>query len=252
MNNDIKYNMLKVFYQNTTNEVLNCEDWPRPKKANQWKDGRSAKEFAKAWFRGNKLSPPEELLDLLSSELNGLELIKGIPELVTDLPVKGEGRNHDMWLLGKKEDENVTICIEAKTDEPFGNYTVGEYYKKAIERISKGEKTGVAKRIDELIKIVESDLDTWAGIQYQLLTALSGTIRQAKKHDNSNLAVFIVYVLETDLTDGDKLKKNNDDYKEFLRVIGIDPDECSDGELHGPVILDEVECLVGKVVTRTK
>ena len=103
------------------------EDWTPPKHEKHWKSGRSAMELARAWFRvGQNAAPPEELIELLSSHerLTNLEFIQGTPELVTQLPQKGEGRNHDLHFICKTPLERVTFCIEAKADEPFGNYQV--------------------------------------------------------------------------------------------------------------------------------
>jgi len=85
-------------------------------------------ELAKAWFPGDDLTVPPEIENILLSNprLEGLQLINAIPELATPLPERGEGRNHDLWIRGKTPREKVTICIEAKADEPFGNFTVGE------------------------------------------------------------------------------------------------------------------------------
>ena len=50
--------------------------------------------------------------------LNSIKLLKGIPELVTPLPERGNGRNHDLVLSGITDHETVTICIEAKYPKP--------------------------------------------------------------------------------------------------------------------------------------
>ena len=78
--------------------ITKWEEWTRPKRSYHWKPGRSAMELARAWFRDNCLSPPKEMIKLLSrhSRLTQLDFIIGIPELVTPLPEKGEGRNHDL------------------------------------------------------------------------------------------------------------------------------------------------------------
>src|SRR5712692_4427123 len=103
--------------------------------------GRSAMELAKAWFPDDQLSAPPELMDLLPSHsrLHNQRLVRGVPEFVTSLPVRGEGRNHDLWLLGKTERESITICIEAKADEAFGNDTIAEYRTAALHRSERGK-----------------------------------------------------------------------------------------------------------------
>ena len=148
------------------------EDWERPKLDFHWKPGRSAMELAKSWFREERPSPPSEFTALLVSEprLQELKLLRGTPELVTALPERGEGRNHDLALVGKTPRESVTICIEAKADEPFGNETVREYWGGAIRRRNLGESTRVPERIQTLypngtdcVFIMSSGPFTWAG-----------------------------------------------------------------------------------------
>jgi hypothetical protein len=63
------------------------ERTPLPKKGDEhWVDGRSAKELAKAWFRGGTLTVPEELLAALHSHdlTRNLVLERGWAEKVTE------------------------------------------------------------------------------------------------------------------------------------------------------------------------
>jgi hypothetical protein len=233
--------------------ITRWEDWARPKRGYQWVPGRSAMELAKAWFTDGHLSAPQELTDLLHSHprLNDLKLIRGVPELVTSLPVRGEGRNHDLWLLGRTDRDSVTICIEAKVDEPFGNETIAEYRATALHRRGKGARTGAPERIDALLKIVGGPASAWDSIRYQLLTAICGTVLQAKQ-DSSSLAVFVVHEFRTDKTKLENVQRNSEDYERFLAVIGIPSPVATNGRLQGPVTVDGAECLLGKAVRRTK
>ena len=233
--------------------ISGWEEWTRPKKEYQWACGRSAMELAKAWFPGGRLSAPAEFMGLLLSHprLQGLKLIRGIPEHVTGLPERGEGRNHDLWLLGRIQSGSVTICVEAKADEPFGNDTVAEYRKAAFHRVERGESTRVPERIDALLGMIGKPAANWEAVRYQLLTAICGTILQAKL-DLSNLAVFVVHEFHTDKTRADNLQRNSEDFERFLTVIGVTSPSNTDGHLHGPVWLHGIECLVGKIARSTK
>ena len=139
--------------------ITKYEEWTRPKKEYQWKAGRSAMELARSWFRSNELQPPQELLQTLhsSTRLQNLQFSTGIPEQVTSLPERGEGRNHDLALLGSTDDETITVTIEAKADEPFGSDTILEYYNKAIKRRNKETPTRVQERIEQLLHMVDPD-----------------------------------------------------------------------------------------------
>ena len=133
--------------------IESLEDWTRPKRDYHWKKGRSAMELAKSWFREERLSPPSEFIALLLSEprLQELKLLRGTPELVTALPERGEGRNHDLALVGQTPQESVTICVEAKADEPFGSETVRQYWERAMRRRNLGNSTRAPERIQALL-----------------------------------------------------------------------------------------------------
>jgi hypothetical protein len=210
-------------------------------------------ELAKAWFTDGRLSTPAELMQLLLSHprLRGLKLIEGAPERVTTLPVRGEGRNHDLWLSGETERERVTICIEAKADEPFGNETIEEYRTAALHRRERGESTGAPERIDALLKMVPGSIADWGPIRYQLLTAICGTALQGRR-DKATLAVFVVHEFQTIKTRREFLDRNREDYERFLTVIGIPSFASTDRVLNGPVTIDGMECLVGKAIREVK
>lgn len=214
-------------------------------------------ELARAWFRGGQLAVPKEFEALLadSPRLESLTLETGIPELVTTLPERGEGRNHDLWLLGNTPSEQITICVEAKADEPFGDKTVGEYWNYAMRRLEVGEKTKVPNRIEALLQMVneestQPDETPWSEVQYQLLTSICGTALQAIV-DRSSLAVLIVHVFRTDSTIQEKIARNQSAFNRFVRILtGSHEDDVRNGYLYGPIPVGGVECLVGKVETR--
>lgn len=237
--------------------ITSWEEWTRPKKEIHWKAGRSAMELAKAWFRNDILSPPQELLSLLNStdRLKGIDFISGVPELVTSLPERGEGRNHDLALVGKTENEQITVCIEAKADESFGSDTVSEYWNKAKKRRGKGESTRVPERIQSLLKIVGENepvlTSKWRNIRYQLLTAISGTILQSKA-DHSSIAVLVVHEFRSTETSVEKQNENHDELVKLLSLLSRG--RCSEfeaGSVYGPFHAGggKLEIMVGKIIT---
>lgn len=234
------------------------EDWTRPKRDYHWKPGRSAMELAKAWFRDDRMSPPGEFISLVMSEprLQKLQILQGIPELVTALPERGEGRNHDLALVGRTPREQVTICIEAKADEPFGTKTIREYWERAMRRRDSGESTRVPERIRALLGIVGQPgflpaASPWSSVRYQLLTAICGTALQAQVY-SSSLAVLVVHEFRTALTLQEKLRRNHRDLEEFLSVLSSDAMSVVPGRLYGPFKVAGVDCLVGKAVAESK
>jgi hypothetical protein len=133
--------------------------------------------------------------------------------------------------------------VEAKADEKFGDHTVAECENIALRKDNPG---GVPERIDSLIKLTGIEKEHWNDIRYQLLTALCGTVLQAKR-DGSSIAVFVVHELRTNKTVEKKLRKNGEDYAAFLAALGIPPCEQKDGVLI-PVKIPDMKCYVGKAV----
>lgn len=211
-------------------------------------------ELAKAWFRGENLSVPIELQTLLEShpQVHGLELLTGVPEKVTPLPQRGEGRNHDLALVGVINECRVTICVEAKADEAFGNESVHEYWMRALQRRESGFRTGAPERVQALLEMVgetggPTKETAWGGVRYQLLAGLCGTVLQAKR-DSSSLAVFVVHEFHTDLTLDENLMRNHNDFGRLLAVLLSETVTAECNRLYGPFPISGIGCLIGKVV----
>lgn len=181
---------------------------------------------------------------------------QAIPELVTRLPERGEGRNHDLWLLGRTNREQVTVCVEAKADESFGDNTVGGYLQQCLRRRQRGEATRAPERIEALLRMVDPEWTAaspspWNEIYYQLLTAVCGTVLQSKL-DKSDVAVLLVHVFETYATTPMKLEANAMAFARFVDVFTSTPaNPVASGRLWGPVNIDGVELYVGKAIART-
>ena len=80
--------------------IESVADWGircRPQSDKHWKDGFSAKECAKAWFRHTQPSVPAELHALfeLHPLTKGFAVREVMPELQTRLDTFGKGRCHD-------------------------------------------------------------------------------------------------------------------------------------------------------------
>ena len=133
--------------------ITTVEEWGRlagPKRADQWKAGRSAYELARAWCHGGP-SVPVELADLLDSNqtTRGATVTWGTPELRIHFDgAGGEPRNADLALLGKSHLGPVAITVEGKADEQFGNL-VSDVLADAVDRGLRGRSHGV-RRATEL------------------------------------------------------------------------------------------------------
>ena len=239
-------------------QITDWRAWTRPKRDYQWRAGRSAMELARAWFLAPMPSCPREVSDLLASHPRtaGLTLVEGIPEHVTSLPERGEGRNHDLLLLADGENGRTVISVEAKVDESFGE-TIGTYWNKGRRSAT---PTRAPERIEALLSMAfgasaRPDTDPWRGLRYQLLTAVSGTAIEAARRQAA-AAVVIVHEFRTESADGQNVAVNTEDFQSFVSaLLGLPPSEPVHGRLYGaarlapgPHLDRAVDVFIGKAV----
>ena len=246
--------------------ILDWQDWEAPKEDYQWKVGRSAMELARAWFTSPTPIVPREFRDLLASHslTRGILIEEGCPELVTPLPERGEGRNHDLVLKGIRGGIRTTICVEAKVDEPFGDQSVEDYWTTARKNRESADPrpTRAPERIEALLKLVfgvdaNPSCLPWANLRYQLLSAIAGTVLQAIQ-DGSFFAIFIVHEFHTLETNLEQMERNRSDFDHAVRtLIGATNLEVDAGKIYGPIRIhpkpirkNDVELFVGKCVSR--
>lgn len=99
------------------------EDWKwvlaEPEK--QWRDGYSAKALAECWQAVSGF--PSEVEKALKTvpPFDAIEMRFGIPELQTPLPGGARPSQTDLWVLARTADDLVSIAVEGKLSEPFGD-----------------------------------------------------------------------------------------------------------------------------------
>ena len=191
-----------------------CEWYDRcPPKAKfkHWKDGRSAKETAKHWLH----TIPQSFKELLKT--HQLKYILCSPEYESKFDSYRNGRNHDLLLIAKdKENKKVVIAIESKVDEPFGD-TVEKTNKAAEKKKLENDLSKASERIADLRKdIFGEENDNQEKLMYQLLTAVAGTIAEAKKQGANTAFFFVQTFVEKENTNhiNNKIELNN-----FLSVF---------------------------------
>jgi len=239
-------------------QITDWRAWTRPKKDYQWRAGRSAMELARAWFVSPMPVCPREIADLLASHplATGVTLVEGIPEHVTSLPERGEGRNHDLLLLGHGGSGSIVISVEAKVDESFGE-TIGTYWNNGRRSAT---PTRAPARIEALLSMAfgaaaHPDAVPWRGLRYQLLTAVTGTAIEASRRQAAT-AVVVVHEFRTENMDGENVAVNKEDFETFVSVLlGLPPSEVVQGRLYGPAVLAPgahleraVDVFIGKAV----
>lgn len=247
-----------VITDGTGKSITDWRSWTRPKKDCQWRAGRSAMELARAWFGAPMPTCPREIADLLASHprTSGLTLVKGIPEHVTPLPERGEGRNHDLLLFADDGSGRTVISVEAKVDESFGE-RIGTYWDKARRSAT---PTRVPERIEALLSMAFGasagpNADPWRSLRYQLLTALTGTAIEAARQ-RAATAVVIVHEFRTESADLEDVEVNSEDFHNFVgALLSLPRTEVLDGQLYGPARLapgehldQAVDVFIGKTV----
>lgn len=108
------------------NPIVTVADWEEragPVSPDQWRDGYSAKELAKAWAPGNGGSAAAEITALLRLALEdeGLEVVRGIPEQRTRFDANPRGpRVHDLLVQALGAAGPIVIGVEGRGHESSG------------------------------------------------------------------------------------------------------------------------------------
>jgi len=202
------------------NPIVALKDWPG---AYRMKAGRSAQELATHWLSTTGI--PEDVQVLLEKRWGSVTFTEGRPELNTPLPPKGSngGRMHDLWYTIQTDEGPVTVCVEAKADEPF-DVTISEYKKKAKVALTKHPKSRAKARLGDLQSMVWSSLPVNVGaLRYQLLSALTGTAIQTSK-DQSRFGLLLIHTFNTAATTSLKRWQNDKELDLFLDSLSLRSD----------------------------
>ena len=211
---------------------------PPKRGRDHWVDGKSAKELAKAWFRSGRGALPSELVALLASPMatRDAELTVALAERVTRFDGYGEGRNHDLLLQMRRDDEaKIIVGIEAKVVERLDDTVIAKMDEaKRIE--GAGKHTNLQRRVEELVLALfgRTLADVRLGaLRYQMLTAAAGTLVEAKDRE-AKLAVLVVHDLSANASDKNALTPTQMDVSDFVIALGGDGLPMGPGRLYGP------------------
>jgi hypothetical protein len=244
-------------------EITSLESWERlagPKSPNQWKDGRSAKEVARAWLESGGENLPEEVSAAFSGHKSFGPVLSWQAEPEKKLAFDnfpGEPPNIDLVVHAQDSQGPFLIAVEAKADEPFGQ-TVADTLAAAVERRLKNNRSNGVTRIEQLSAAIlgphQSGDPPLKGIRYQLLTAIGGLLCEAQRRD-CDRAVMLVHEFVTDETDDDMHARNAMDLNIFIKrlthgsLTAVQP-----GVIYGPFVVPgkpvlsaEIDLYLGKV-----
>ena len=247
--------------------IQSVEDWFRyaPPKggADQWRDGRSAKEFARAWVESGSVSVPDELVALLSShpDTQSAVLENGEPEarLAFDKRV-GEVRNADLAVRAVSGSAPLALTIEAKADEPF-DQLVPDTLADALDRIlERGRGGGIDRGGDLATSLLNPPAQVLTPLRFlrsQLLTAVAGSLAWARQLEAPR-AVLVIHEFQTSQTSTRELQRNAQDLDIFVtRLTAGALRRLAVGSLVGPIrvpgdpLFDKpADLYLGKIVRR--
>ena len=230
---------------------------PPKGKERHWKNGRSAKETAKAWCpEGKDPEVPAELSELLKTgpfEDLSVQEVRAEARIAFD-NFAGEPRNADLAITAADSVGPVAITVEAKADESFGD-RVEKVLVDAARRISKEENSNAVARVQglsrDLLPKWQKGMPQLGQLRYQLMTGVAGTLAFAREIAATR-AVFIVHELvDPRETKESARRKNREDFDQFLCRLTSTPDtKLGRGVLFGPLRLPgsaEIDLYIGKI-----
>ena len=211
--------------------IAQMSNWPH--EDDKWKVGRSAMELARHWTGPDMV--PLDVRQLLEAEFGSIHVLEGQPEKATSLPpLHSRGpRMHDLWLKGRlDEDRQVTICVEAKADESFGE-TVAEYQRAAVAALKKSPNSKMKARLGLLQTMIwgQSLPGVISSLRYQLLSALTGTAIQTLT-DQSAMGILLIHVFDTSATTAANRHRNTVELATFLSTLTITPSQTTTRKGH--------------------
>lgn len=195
-----------------------------------WKHGASAMALADAW-EGASPWPPKVASALdTCDELAQLEMLLAIPEHGTPLPGGSRASQTDLLVLARKALGGlVSIAVEGKAEEPFGDKTVAEWRAEA--------GAGRAERLAYLLNLLAlPDDDSVAGLRYQLLHRTAAAVIEARRFGAAD-AVMLVHSFSSK-------KSWFDDYAKFAELLGV---AAESGTVSKARVLGEITLYLGWV-----
>ncbi|WP_405226835.1 DUF6946 family protein [Lentisalinibacter sediminis] len=251
-----------VIYKNEE-LIESLEDWKRlapPKSAQQWVDGRSAKESARAWLEGGGEYLPSDLEILLRDHQAFGPVLhwKAEPEAKLRFDsFRGEPRNSDLAAHVEDSHGKFLIAVEAKADETFGE-KVSDALGSALERYAANAASNGIARIQQLaialFKKRKRGQIALKDVRYQLLTASAAALCEAEGYGYTR-SLLLIQEFVTDKTLDKKHERNAKDLNRFLaRLSDGEYSSLASGEIVGPIRLPgtplvsaNVELYLGKL-----
>lgn len=200
----------------------NPEDWQsllaHPDK--HWKTGYSAKALAYCWQEADGF--PAEVKRVFKNSsiavFKDIEMLLAFPEYKVSLPGGRKASQNDIFILAKGNGQLISITVEGKVDEPFGEL---------IADWKLHDMGGKKVRLKFLCEVLRLEMNKINHIRYQLLHRTASAVIEAMKFKTEN-ALMLVHAFK-------KTEENYDqsfrDYCQFLGLFDVEgkPDSIVSG-----------------------
>jgi len=177
----------------------------------QWKRGKSAFEAAISWENASRsiYGLPTRIRNRLKNvtELKDATLLLGIIEHKVSLKSSGHSSQSDLWGLLKTNIGLVSMSVEAKAGEPFGQ-NIEQWLNKDKK------KSGRQKRLEFLREVLMIEHKIPSDIKYQLIHRTASAILEAERF-KTKAALMVV---QSFLPDAKAL----DDFRKFSNLMGAE------------------------------
>jgi hypothetical protein len=237
-------------------KISSLDDWAAragPKSRDQWVDGRSAKEVARAWLDGGGCELPPEVGNALANNPTFGPVESWVAEPEAKLrfdDFAGEPRNSDLVVYARDSRGPYLIAVEAKADEPFGE-SVADALASSLERILENERSKALLRIQQLAQALlgtrQQGDPPIKHLRYQLLTACAGAICEAERRQYSR-AVVLIHEFVSNKTSDERHAANSAALDAFVsRLTHGVVSHVGDGGIQGPFAVPNAMLFAGTV-----
>jgi hypothetical protein len=170
----------------------------------QWVRGYSARTLAHCWENANGFPP--EITKVLGQypAFRGAEPLLIFPEWKVPLPGGSTASQNDIWVLAKSEEALMSIAVEGKVEESFGE-TLAEWKTEASQ--------GKIKRLAWLNDLLCPGLSLPDFIRYQLLHRAASAVIEAKRFRAKHALMLVHSFSEKSLW--------FDDFSAFVGLFGL-------------------------------
>lgn len=185
----------------------------------QWKTGYSAKTLAYSWCEAAGF--PAEIRDAFEASsdpiFQSVEPLLIIPEHKVDLAGGRRPSQNDVFVLAKSGTDLLSITVEGKVREPFGDLVAGW--------LGDSPSDGKTTRLQFLVETLGIDATSVMDIRYQLLHRTVSALLEADTY-NAPHALMLVHSFSQE-------DDHFGDYQWFLQLFDL---EATLNAVVGPVI----------------